>query len=519
MKILKEKNIGFKEAFHATGMNHVYKNKKTIIKSIVLLFIPFLYAFIALWAFFDPLGNINRLPIALVNQDISEQGNNRIINRKVLGLDNVKPNKLEAYQFMINDIKISGKKKDFTVDYFDDQATYKKHQSDVTFLTTILINQQFTTEWNHYFEEVFKIIIAGGDDIWAKINAIKNKPEITLHASYKVSPILGEINDFALNTLKNNIFGMFFPSIASDQLFNYWYQDAHNQATMPNYNHLKPKITAIYNWISILIPGMGAHKEEFKEIIESVSNDDTWIEARDHEKEYWMNHSLTAPLNFIDFNINIDGQDKSPYGFGLGPYFICIGMWIGGLLLTFTFTRNKDLKKTNFWSNYLAKSAWMVIFGLLQATILTISLLLLFNSADLFIRSWQLLLYMWVIGICFDLIIQAIAHMFRDHDIGRFLIVLLLILQLSSSSGTFPVQLEPGFFQFMYHILPFSYAIQGLREILITPNSLAILSTIGILLLFVLVFVTISLLLNWCYDFSSKKKIKNKNLSLDSESN
>lgn len=48
LKSIKNGNQEFKTAFKAIGSNHVYKNRKTIVKSIALCFIPFLYAFIAL---------------------------------------------------------------------------------------------------------------------------------------------------------------------------------------------------------------------------------------------------------------------------------------------------------------------------------------------------------------------------------------------------------------------------------------------------------------------------------------
>ncbi|WP_338979246.1 ABC transporter permease [Spiroplasma endosymbiont of Panzeria rudis] len=157
----------------------------------------------------------------------------------------------------------------------------------------------------------------------------------------------------------------------------------------------------------------------------------------------------------------------------------------------------------------------MIIFGLIQSTILVTSLLLLFNNIDLWQRFWQMFLYMWLITIIFDLVVQSIAHMFRNHDLGRFLIVILLILQLSSSSGTFPVELEPKFFQVMYNFLPFSYAIKGLREILINPNPMTILWSIGCLLIFIIILVPLSLLLNWWYDHKdAKNQVGNKKIKL-----
>lgn len=514
LKLIKSANQEFKNTFKGIGYNHVYKNRKTIVKSIALCFIPFLYAFIALWAFFNPLGNINKLPIVLVNGDTYSDvfdNDNRIINLHNLNLDGVVQNKYGAYQFNINDLQISNEKKTFVVYYYDNDKTYQQHKNDKTFLTEIIVDKNFTKDFKDFFNEALKIVednIITPEKIWKLINQITIRPQISLEASYKVNPILGEINDFALNTLKNSIFSKFLPVVISDQIFDYWYHNA--SSSSDGYKKFKPIFKTMYGFLSIIVPGLGLHADEFNTRIDEVNSNEKINDAKMLEHNYWMNHELLEPLNFIDFNINIEGQDKSPYGFGLGPYFMCIGMWVGTLLLTFTFIRDKDLSKSKFWSNYLGKSTWMVMFGIVQSIILTTSLLLLFHSADLWSRCWQLLLYMLCIGIVFDLVVQSIAHMFRNHDLGRFLVVILLILQLSSSSGTFPVELEPGFFQVMYHVLPFSYAIKGLREILINPNALNIFWSLGCLLLFVIILVPLSLLANWWYDKRDAKQLESK---------
>ncbi|WP_286640670.1 hypothetical protein [Spiroplasma ixodetis] len=57
------------------------------------------------------MGNINRLPIALVNNYSSAVGINRVINRHNLNLDNENPNSSGAYEFKINDLQINNEKK------------------------------------------------------------------------------------------------------------------------------------------------------------------------------------------------------------------------------------------------------------------------------------------------------------------------------------------------------------------------------------------------------------------------
>ncbi len=163
--------------------------------------------------FFNPLGNINRLPIALVNNDSSAVGINSVINRHNLNLDNENPNSSGAYEFKINDLQINNEKKTFTVYYYDDWKSYYQHQNDKTFLTEVIINSCFTKDFNDFFKQAFKVVIDNiktPERIWNLINQITIRPKISLQASYKVSPILGEINDFALNALKDNILVSFY---------------------------------------------------------------------------------------------------------------------------------------------------------------------------------------------------------------------------------------------------------------------------------------------------------------------
>ena len=54
--------------------------------------------------------------------------------------------------------------------------------------------------------------------------------------------------------------------------------------------------------------------------------------------------------------------------------------------------------------------------------------------------------------------------MYKRQDIGKALAVILLVLQIAGSGGTFPIEVTPEFFQGLYHFLPFTYAIDAMRE-------------------------------------------------------
>ncbi|HYK71992.1 MAG TPA: YhgE/Pip family protein [Pseudoneobacillus sp.] len=53
---------------------------------------------------------------------------------------------------------------------------------------------------------------------------------------------------------------------------------------------------------------------------------------------------------------------------------------------------------------------------------------------------------------------------------GRFLAIILLVLQLTSSAGTFPIELTPPFFQTIHSLLPMWYTVQGFRTIISTGD-------------------------------------------------
>jgi putative membrane protein len=55
-------------------------------------------------------------------------------------------------------------------------------------------------------------------------------------------------------------------------------------------------------------------------------------------------------------------------------------------------------------------------------------------------------------------------------NVGRFLSIVILMLQLASSAGTYPVELLPAFFRSIHAYLPMTYSVQGLRAILSSGN-------------------------------------------------
>jgi len=77
---------------------------------------------------------------------------------------------------------------------------------------------------------------------------------------------------------------------------------------------------------------------------------------------------------------------------------------------------------------------------------------------------------------------------------GRFLAIVLLVLQLTSSAGTFPIELTPKFLQTMHSLLPMSYTVQGLRAIISTGDNQILRSDVTALVIYLVAAVILTLL-------------------------
>ncbi len=225
-----------------------------------------------------------------------------------------------------------------------------------------------------------------------------------------------------------------------------------------------------------------------KNVIDYINNtlkDPTATVAK--AKEFFVTFSQTLD-QFNDhpiFRLNARAEKLNSYGFGLAPYFLCIGLWVGQLVQHFMVTKKRKIKNVKFMSNYFGKS----LFLMMNATVQSLVLLAGLSCIGLRFSGWNevsLIIFVVLMAMLFTLIIQAVMFVLRKPDIGRFVVIILLVLQLASSSGTFPVALQPAFFRAISHVLPFTYTIQIIREIFYAPIYLKILIDSIILLSFLL---------------------------------
>jgi putative membrane protein len=171
------------------------------------------------------------------------------------------------------------------------------------------------------------------------------------------------------------------------------------------------------------------------------------------------------------------------YAQGLAPYFIPLALWIGGMV---AFMVMRPLSPRGLASNAssfkVAVAGYLpgAFFGALQASVVLFVLEFVVGLHTA--MPWWTLLFGAVVGMAFMAIHQAFVALFGG--VGRLAALILLMVQLPSASGTYPVQTSPEFFQAISHWLPMTYAVQGFRQVIAGGSDAIAWSAAGALALF-----------------------------------
>lgn len=150
------------------------------------------------------------------------------------------------------------------------------------------------------------------------------------------------------------------------------------------------------------------------------------------------------------------------FGSGIAPFYTNLALWVGGYVLIAIYKLEVDREGIGSFTarqGYFGRWLLLVILGAFQAIIVTVG--------DLVIGVQCVSPLLFVLGgiaISFTYvnIIYALSTTFKH--IGKAIGVILVIVQIPGSSGMYPIEMMPGFFQWLHPLLPFTYGINLLRE-------------------------------------------------------
>lgn len=156
-------------------------------------------------------------------------------------------------------------------------------------------------------------------------------------------------------------------------------------------------------------------------------------------------------------------NDVGPFGFGVAPYFMSLAMWVGAIAF---YLMMNPLNKTLMRNKKV--SALGVGVGSLGATAaISVAQALLMLAGMHFIVGLEPANRAATVGLCvltsftFVVINQALIAALGPS--GRFIALLLIVLQLGAAGGIYPVQTAPKLFQVIHDWLPITYTVDALR--------------------------------------------------------
>lgn len=179
----------------------------------------------------------------------------------------------------------------------------------------------------------------------------------------------------------------------------------------------------------------------------------------------FSNMNQTGVQNYFDSPVELQKQDMyhiDNYGSALAPFYISISLWIGCIIAAAMISmRVKSRIKYSAESIYVGRMGLFLIIALLQSIFVALGSLYLHvqvTSALMFILTTLF------IGLCSMVVVYSLTSTLGNA--GKSLAIVILVLQITATGGTFPVQILPPFFQAIHPFLPLTYAIGALREVI-----------------------------------------------------
>ena len=152
------------------------------------------------------------------------------------------------------------------------------------------------------------------------------------------------------------------------------------------------------------------------------------------------------------------------YGEGMGPFFMCLALWIGGLMLVQTLrVMNNRALASHAPSVRVMLGSWMPfgLVGIAQATLMFV--VIKFGLGFEMAHPWLAWLFLCFVALVFTGFIHGLTVFLGAP--GKLVALVVLILQLVTGGGTMPYETLPESIRWMHDFFPMGYAVTGMRRL------------------------------------------------------
>ena len=168
---------------------------------------------------------------------------------------------------------------------------------------------------------------------------------------------------------------------------------------------------------------------------------------------------LSSPVKVSTHQV----YETANYGSAVAPFYTTLALWVGGIVLVALIkvkASEKDLTNPKRYQLFLGRYLIFFVMGQIQALIIVLG-----NIYLLHCQVKNPVLFWFAASLTsftFTLLIYALTLSFGD--IGKALVVVMVVIQIAGSGGTYPIEILPEFYRRVYIFFPFPYAINAMRE-------------------------------------------------------
>lgn len=202
---------------------------------------------------------------------------------------------------------------------------------------------------------------------------------------------------------------------------------------------------------------------EVAEKLREMDEDDKFNEILDMITNNWDDQSefMANPIEIEDNRL----FSWPNYGSSSVPFYIVLCIWVGALitsaLMSFKVDNLEEGIELKLYEVYLGKLLTFLTLTSIGSGIACLGALLWLNVYV--VHPIMFVLFGIFVSIVFTLIIYTAASLL--DDLGKSAIVVIMVIQMAGTSGTFPIEVTPEIFHRIYEYMPFTYAINGMRQI------------------------------------------------------
>lgn len=269
--------------------------------------------------------------------------------------------------------------------------------------------------------------------------------------------------------------------------------------TLATVNDKVPTVESAINMAATLVQeDWPTLKQGIEKAAEAIKKGEEVVDLSDIIK--LLKSDVAAESDFITNPVELKTHEMYPMannGSASTPFYTALCLWVGGLLLssvaaTEFYLSQEDKAKYTKRETFVARMLTFLTIAIPQALIVTFGN---YFALGVDVQNPVLsVVFALLVALSFMMIIYVLAGLFGN--IGKGIAIILLVLSISGGGGNYPIQVSGKFFQMIHPLLPFTYAVNLLRESaggVYWPNA------IGYIAVLVALFFAFALIGIWAY--------------------